>query len=280
MQRAGGSHPILTLILALAVFLPACGGSGDPVPDDVVRALDIPNNTMAIVGESMSEEVPQSEMLAAAARARDLGAELRFVVSGDDRELVNAKSVADRYGGIVLSYKTGSPSFLAGGNISDDQLGRAVQAAGVESDMGASAQAFVDVLEADGEIETRGRGLGGVPLWIWALLAVAIIFVLWQLRNYLAARRRAERRQAKFAERQALLADWAQRLAPEVETVRPHYSRLDATGRTMLDESGSFVNTVGSTIEGASSLAELDAAEIRIARTAIKLRTLRQTLGV
>ena len=264
------------LLAAFALFVSACG-SDVVLPDAVTRQLDIPNNSIATVSDSISEEIPRIDLLQATSRARSLGTELRFVIAGDTDELVDAQAVADRYGGTVLSYKSGDPRFTASGEMANEQLDRAIAAASGEPDMGASALAFVRSLEEDGGIQERGSS---VPWWIWLLLAVAIAFVLWQLRAYLSARKRATRRRDNFAHRQDILRDWAQRLGPEVDIVQPHYARLDAGGRRMLDESRSLIESVIPAVADASSLGELDASEIRIARTAIKLRTLRQRLGV
>ncbi len=267
---------VLVLLVALAMCVSACG-SDVALPDSVTRQLDIPNNSIATVSDSVSEEVPRIDLLQATSRARALGTELRFVIAGDADELVDAQAVADRYGGTVLSFKSGDERFLASGEMSADQLDRAMAAVSGQPDMGAAALAFVRQLEEDGGIQA---GSSGVPWWIWALLAIAVVFVLWQLRSYLSARKRATRRRENFAHRQDILRDWAQRLGPEVDAVQPHYARLDIDGRRMLDESRSLIESVVPAVADASSLGELDASEIRIARTAIKLRTLRQQLGV
>ena len=266
----------LVLLGVLSVLVSACG-SDATLPDAVTRQLDIPNNSIATVSDSISEEVPRIDLLQATSRARALGTELRFVIAGDTDELVDAQAVADRYGGTVLSYKSGDPRFTASGEMDGDQLDRAIAAASAEQDMGASALAFVRQLEQDGGIQAGGSG---VSWWIWLLLGVAIAFVLWQLRAYLSARKRANRRRENFLQRQDILRDWAQRLGPEVDAVQPHYARLDPDGRRMLDESRSLIESVVPAVADATSLGELDASEIRIARTAIKLRTLRQQLGV
>lgn len=254
----------------------ACG-SDAALPDSVTRQLDIPNNSIAVVSDSVSEDVPRIDLLQATSRARALGTELRFVIAGDTDELVDAQAVADRYGGTVLSYKSGDPRFTASGEMAIEQRDRAIAAASGEADIGASALAFVRQLEEDGGIQAASNG---VPWWIWVLLAVAVAFVLWQLRSYLSARKRAARRRENFAHRQDILRDWAQRLGPEVDVVQPHYARLGVDGRRMLEESRSLIESVVPAVADASSLGELDASEIRIARTAIKLRTLRQQLGV
>lgn len=276
MTRSRRPRIAFVLFAVLALFVSACG-SDVALPDAVTRQLDIPNNSIATVSDSISEDVPRIDLLQATSRARALGTELRFVIAGDTDELVDAQAVADRYGGTVLSYKSGDARFTASGDMDNDQLDRAIAAASGEPDMGSSALAFVRQLEDEGGIKERSSG---VPWWIWLLLAVAILFVLWQLRSYLEARKRATRRRDNFAHRREILRDWAQRLGPEVDMVQPHYARLDPDGRRMLDESRSLIESVVPAVADASSLGELDASEIRIARTAIKLRTLRQQLGV
>lgn len=254
----------------------ACGSTAT-LPDAVTRQLDIPNNPIATLSESTSEEIPRLDLLQATARARSIGTELRFVVAGDNDELVNAKDVADRYGGTVLSYKSGDTDFAAASRSMDnDQLNRAIAAAGTESDMGASALAFVRLLEDEGIQAQRAS----VSPWIWLLLAFAAAFVIYQLLNYLRARKRAARRREKFQERKDILADWANRLVPEIDAVSPYAARLDANGQRMLTEARDQVGNVVPALANATSLGELDASEIRIARTAIKLRSLRMTLDV
>ncbi len=276
LTRSRRARFVLILLAGLTLLLPACG-SDVVLPDAVTRQLDIPNNSVATVSDSITEEIPLSDLLRATSLARDLGTDLRFVIAGDTDELVDAQAVADRYGGTVLSYKSGDPRFTASGEMSNDQLNRAIAAASGEPDMGASALAFVAQLEADGGIQP---GASSVPWWIWVLLAVAIVFVLWQLRAYLSARKRAARRREHFAHRKDILRDWAQRLGPEVDAVQPHYARLDPERRRVLDESRQLIESVIPAVADASSLGELDASEIRIARTAIKLRSLRVHLDV
>lgn len=274
--RSRRARLVYLLLSVVALLVPACG-SDVTVPDAVTRQLDIPNNSIATVSDSITEDIPRLDLLQATSRARELGTDLRFVIAGDTDELVDAQAVADLYGGTVLSYKSGDPRFTASGEMATEQLDRAIAAASGEPDIGASALAFVRQLEEDGGIQA---GSASVPWWIWAVLAVAIVFVLWQLRAYLSARKRATRRRENFAHRQNILRDWAQRLGPEVDIVQPHYARLDTDGRRMLDESRSLIESVIPAVADASSLGELDASEIRIARTAIKLRTLRRRLDV
>lgn len=260
----------------MGLVLAACGSTAT-LPEAVTGQLDIPNNPIATLSDSTSEDIPRLDLLQATARARAIGTELRFVIAGDTDELVDAEAVVEEYGGTVLSYKSGDTVFFAASKSMDnDQLNRAIEAAGSESDMGASALAFVRLLEDEG-IQAQSSG---VSPWIWVLLAVAAIFVLYQLWNYLRARKRAARRKAKFHERKEILSDWATRLVPEINAVTPHAGRLDSSGQRMLTESRDQVSKVVPALAEATSLGELDASEIRIARTAIKLRTLRQTLGV
>lgn len=270
----------------MGLVLAACGSTAT-LPEAVTGQLDIPNNPIATLSDSTSEDIPRLDLLQATARARAIGTELRFVIAGDTDELVDAEAVVEEYGGTVLSYKSGDTVFFAASKSMDnDQLNRAIEAAGSESDMGASALAFVRLLEDEG-IQAQSSGVlssrllpSGVSPWIWVLLAVAAIFVLYQLWNYLRARKRAARRKAKFHERKEILSDWATRLVPEINAVTPHAGRLDSSGQRMLTESRDQVSKVVPALAEATSLGELDASEIRIARTAIKLRTLRQTLGV
>lgn len=274
----------MVAIVAIAVAtLAACGGSGGELPSEVTDALDIPNESLAILvddsvlAEGSIEPVPRLDLLRATARARELGTELRFTIVGPDDELVDAQAVANRYGGVALSYKLGAERFFAAGNrMSQDQLDRALEAAKGQPDLGSFALAFVSVLEEDGGVIRPAR----VPTWTWMLLAVAVAFVLWQAWNLRRARRRAARRRRLFGERQEGLVEWAHLLGREVDALQPHWSTFEADRRDRLDECRAFLESVVPTVESAGAVGDLDAAEIRLARTAIKLRQLRADAGV
>ena len=267
----------LAIIVAIVVAGAGCGGSGGDVPADVAAQLDVPDETLAVLGDSSAERIPRIELREATVLADALDAELRIVVAGDGQDLVDAEAVADAYGGTVLSYKAGDVAFQAASTeLETEQLNRATAAAGDERDMGASALAFVDVLEDEGP-EFKSTSLTTVLLWV--LFIVAALFVLWQALAYWRARKRAARRRRQFEERQRILADWADRLVPEIEQVAEQQGRLDATGRRTLDDTIAQVGAAREGIAGATSLGDLDANEIRIARSAMKLRSLRQLVG-
>jgi len=276
-NRSRGVSFVVALLVLLGLSGAAC--SSDPVPlaDEVTRQLDIPNESIAVIGVDDGELVRRIDLARSVAIAEELGTQLRIVVSGPEDQLVPAQGVVDRYGGTALTYKSDGGTFTtASRNMNGGQLDRARSAAEQADSIGGSALAFVQVLQGEG-IQAGGTSLGR---WlVLLLLAAAFLFVLTQLRAYLKARKRAKRRRADFASRSEVLRDWAQQLEPQVEEVQAQRSRLDRAGLTALKESSAFVAGVVETIDGATSIGELDAAEIRIARTAIKLRNLRQQIS-
>jgi hypothetical protein len=264
---------LIALLVGLAALASGCGSSAD-IPDVVRAQLDVPANSLATLSDATSEEIPRFELLQAVARADALGVDLRIVIAGDDDDLVDAKAVADTYGGTVLSYKSGDVAFQAASeNMKGDQLNRAVIAASTERDMGASALAFVRVLENEG-LETEGTQ------WVRTVLLIAVVlgglFFLYQLRVYLRARRRAERRRRQMVERRDVLLDWAQRLGADADALAADEGRMDPMTAAVLKGARETIRRVQSGVESADTLGELDAGEIRLARAAIKLRNVGQ----
>lgn len=282
-SSAHSLRPINAVRLCLSLFsilllLSSCAESVDPLPDAVIAQLDITNNAIADLTADGGDDVPANELRQSVLRAQGAGTTLRVVVAAPDGEFVSAKSVVDRYGGTALAYQAGGASFEgASRDMSAGQLERAIGAAKVEFDIGESAMSFVDVLESEG-LEERGT-----PLGRWLLLGVLALTALFMLSgawSYLQARKRRLKRHRQFVERKAVLTDWAAQLGPEVESLRSFVaaSSDDAAQHTW-HESQEFVGSISSALEGASTVGELDAAEMRIGRAAIKLRDLRSSLS-
>ncbi len=267
---------IVVLFVALAIVA-GCSDSDEPLADEVIAQLDVANNAVADLTGDRSEEVPRNELMQAVLRAQSAGTTLRIVVAPSDGELVSAKSVVDRYGGTAISYQADQTGFEgASRDMSGSQLNRAVDAAKADFDMGESAAAFVDVIETEG-LDPKGRTLART-LWL-LLLIPAAVFMLSGAWSYLQARKRRVKRHAAFSDRKAVLSDWATQLGPEVESLRSAVgSSSDDNAKRIWHESQEFVSGIGPTLDAAANVGELDVAEMRIGRTAIKLRDLRRSL--
>jgi len=224
-----------------------------------------------------SEEVPQEQLLQAAARARSAGTTLRIVVAGPEDEFIPAKDVVDKYGGTAISYQAQELAFQGASNdIASGQLDRAIDAAKVEFNIGDSADAFVRVLETEG-LEPLGSGITSLLLLI--LFGLAALFMLAGAWSYMQARKKRARRQREFVERKTMLAEWATQLAPELESLRPAVAAsADAGAQTAWHEARDFVERVMPQLEKASNAPDLDLAEMGIAQTAMNLRDLRNTV--
>lgn len=276
----------MALVLGLTMFGAAC--SSESLPIEIAEAFDAPGTTLVDRSEASIEDISRLDLAIAADRARAMGVDIRFLVLGPDDEFVSAKSLTDRYGGLAMTFKAGSEGFEgAGRNVSGDQLGRAMAAAGTKSTIGEAGLAFVDTFEQEG-IATGAEGLGlsgnggmsAARLLVLGLLAAATLFALFQLRAFLKSRKRAERRRNQFESRRQVLTDWANRLAPEVNLLTQAQGRLGTDGLQRLRESREFVASTPIGLEQAESLSDLDVTEIRIARTAMKLRDLRREVGI
>ena len=264
-------------LLALIALLTSCSESAEPLSDDVIGLFDIQNNAIADLTDDSGEDVPRNELMQSVLRAKEAGTNLRIVVAPADGEFVSAKSVVDRYGGTAISYQADRTSFEgASRDMSGSQLDRAVDAAKVEFDMGDSAAAFVNVIESEG---LDARGSSGARKVLLFLLIPAALFMLSGAWSYLKARKRRQKRHEEFVARKNVLADWAAQLGPEVESLRPLVAASPDDGAQRIwHDSQEFVASIESTVQSATTAGELDVAEMRIGRTAIKLRDLRRSL--
>lgn len=277
VSQLGRLAKLSVCLFALVGLLASCSESAEPLPEPVTAQLDIANNAIADLTADGGDDVPANELRRSIARAQTAGTTLRVVVSGPEADVVSAKSVVDRYGGTALSYQAGGSAFEAASrDMSADQLERAIDAAKVEFDIGESASAFVSVFETEG-LEPLGRTFARTALLL--LLIPAALFMLSGAWSYMQARKRRMKRHNDFVERKAVLTDWAAQLGPEVESLRPLVAASpdDAAQRTWHD-SQQFVDSISTTLATASGVSDLDAAEMRIGRTAIKLRDLRRSL--
>lgn len=265
------------MLLGLLTFLAGCSDTPEPLPAEVVAQLDIANNAIADLTDGESEAVPRNDLMQSVLRAQTAGTTLRIVVAPSDGQLVSARSVVDRYGGTALSYQADESAFEgASRDMSAEQLDRAVDAARADFDIDDSAAAFIAVIEDEG-LDPKGRTLTRTLLLL--LLIPASLFMLSGAWTYLQARKRRVRRQAAFAERKAVLTDWAAQLRPELESLRSVVANSpDDSAQQVWHDSHEFVSTIGPLLESASTTGELDAAEMRIGRTAIKLRDVRRSL--
>ena len=267
---------LFSVMMGVILLAAACTETG-AIPAAVVQQLDLENNSVADLTEPGAEQVPRLDLLRAANRARGLGTELRFVIAGVDDELVSASAVVARYGGTVLSYKANDSAFeVASKDIHSDQIDQAIVPAGQSSDIGSSANAFVDVLERDG---LRSPGRDWWPVLAALMLAAALVFLPIQAFRFWKARKRAAKRRRDFEERKAILRDWAAQVAPEVEALEGSVALDGDAARTTLNEVREFADIIVAKVDDASSSGDLDAAEMRIGRTHIKLRDLRAGLA-
>lgn len=277
LRQLSGVH-LRALLLAIVVSMLAasCGSASEPLNADATRQFDIENNTIADLTSPGAEDVPREELRDAISRAQRAGTILRVVVADTNAEFVSAKSVVDRYGGTAISYQANRTSFEgASRDLSGDQLDRAVDAAKVELDIGDSATAFVEVLETEG-LDKRGISLGRILAILFFILAAAVL--VYGAASYLGARTRRDKERREFSERRAVLRDWASQLGPEVDALQATAVAKDATAKQDLNDASEFVASIVPKLDEAKSLGELDAAEMRIGRLAIKLRDLRSTL--
>jgi len=260
-----------------ALALTGCAETSPELPAAVIDKFNIQGNDIADLTDGSTERVPQEFLLQSVNRAKALGTDLRVVVAGPDDEFISARSVVDRYGGTAVAYKAGATTFEgASRDISADQLDRAVNAAKLNFDIGDSADAFVDVLEVEG-LELRSPG--GIRKFLPWLVIPAAAFMLWSAYAYWSARNRRAKRQSEFTHRKEILIDWAQQLEPDLESLRPMVAASpDNQAQTVWHEASEFVSNIGPTLRAARTTGELDAAEMRISRNAIKLRDLRQSL--
>lgn len=266
--------------MPLALVATACGGSGEQVPAEVAALFDIENNAIADL-TSDGEGVPRSAFIESVLRAQEEGTAMRIAVAPPDGDFISAKAIVDQYGGTALSYQLDGTAFEgASRDMTAEQLDRAVDAAKLHPELAASAEAFVDAIAAEGLDRAEPTFSRNTLL---ALLVLAAAFMLMSAWSYLKARQRRdrrERREREFVERKALLTDWASQLRPELESLRsPVAASPDAAAQTTWHQVHDFVNSVRGTLEAANSQGELDMAEMRIGRMAIKLRDLRRSLG-
>lgn len=260
------------------LILGACAGSAAPLNAEAARQFDIANNLLADLTVEGSEVVPREQMVQAAVRAQQAGTTLRIAVAAPEGEFVSARSIVDRYGGTAIAYQADRATFEgASRDISAEQLDRAVDAAKVQLSMGASADAFVSVLETEG-IDARGRSFAQTLL-LWLLIPAAL-FMLSGAWSYMRARKRRLRRAKQFDERKGMLADWASQLAPELESLRePVAGSPDDALQTNWHAAKDSIGRISSAIDNAHGASDLDLAEMEISRTAIRLRDLRRTVG-
>jgi hypothetical protein len=268
----------LSLLALVSVFLLAgCSDSAEPLDEQAAAQFDIANNAIADLTAAGGDDVRANELRGSVTRAQAAGTTLRVVVSAPETDVVSAKAVVDRYGGTALSYQVGGAAFeVASSDMSAEQLDRAINAAKVEFDIGDSAAAFVNVIESEG-IEASGRAFTRAAFLL--LLIPAALFMLSGAWSYMQARRSRLKRNNAFTERKAVLADWASRLNPEVESLRPLVaSSPNDAAQITWDEAQHFVHSMSTTLAMASNVGELDAAEKQLGRTATKLRDLRRSL--
>lgn len=262
---------------ALVLLLASCSDSAKPLDEQVSTQFGIANNAIADLTAEGSHDVPADELRGSVERAHAAGTTLRIVVSAPDTDIVSAKTVVDRYGGTALSYQAVGAAFeAASSDMSADQLNRAINAAKVEFDIGDSASAFVSVIESE-SLVAPGRTFARTAVLL--LLIPAALFMLSGAWSYMQARKRRLKRHTVFVERQAVLTDWASQLHPAVESLRTLVaSSSDDAAQTTWHETQQFVYSISASLATATNVGELDAAEMRIGRTAIKLRDLRRSL--
>ena len=273
MTRFKNLWVILSLALA-GLLIAGCSTSAE-LPAEVLEGLSRDNPIADLTAQDGAEDVRRDLLLPALAQAEAAGTRLRIVITPEDGELTSAKSIVDQFGGTALSYQANRTSFEAASrDMSADQLERAIDQARVQLDIGESVTAFVGVIGTEG-LESPSSGFLG--RLIIPLLVIAAAFMLWGAWSYVQARRRRAKRMASFMERRAVLADWAAQLAPEVEDLRSMVAvSPDDSAQTSWHQAQEFVSAIGPAVEGARTVSDLDVAEMRISRMAIKLRDLRK----
>ena len=272
--RHSGRSRLPAALALLVLFVVSCSDSAS-IPGAVADQFDR-NGSIADLTQAGQEDVPRVELLQATSRARELGTELRIVIAGVDDELVSASAIVSRYGGTALSYKANDTRFEAASeDIHSDLIDQAIGPAGESGDLGASANAFVDVLEAEG---LRSPGRRWWPPVAIALLAASLAFVAIQAFRLVRARKQANKRRADFDNRKQVLRDWAERLAPEVDALASRASNGGESAQQTLHEALDFSTRIVAKVDEATTMGDLDAAEMRLGRNYIKLRDLRAEL--
>lgn len=279
-RRAPRSNLVsfLVALMMLTLVGTACSPSTEPLDADVARQLDEAGVQIADLTGGLGVAVPIESLEETIDAAQAAGTNLRIVVASPDGELITAKSVVDRYGGTALSYQAQQRSFEAASrDMSAAQFDRAVAAARLDLDIGDSAASFVDVIEAEGLME-RGNSIARTAA---LLIGIPFLgFLLLGAWSFAQERKREGRRRQELVERQGELRTWAAQLTPEIDALAPSAARADAEARRVIDDCARFASTIRGKIDTATSLGELDAAEMRIGRTAIRLRELRKSLDL
>jgi len=268
----------LSVVLSsLLLFAASCSPAADPVLAEAAELFDAGERLVDLTPANGAEDVRRSEVVQAIAQADEAGTALRVVVAAPEGEFIAASSIVDQYGGTAISYQANRTGFEgASRDVSKAQLDRAVAAAKDELDIGDSATAFVKVI-ADEGVEPRGRSMASTLLWF--LLALGALVMVSGAYSYWQARRRRKKRQVDFEARKAVLTDWAGQLRPEVESLRvPVAASADDSGQQTWHDSHDFIAKILPSLDQATGAEDLDAAEMRIGRTAIKLRDLRRSL--
>lgn len=259
---------------ALLLALAACGGGGD-LPDDVVAQFAVDNNAIADLTNEGDERIRTADLLDAVGRARSAGTDLRVVIAASDGELVPPQDVVARYGGTALSFKANSTTFeVYSDDISDAQLFEATRPASEQATISGSAGAFVAYLQRQG---IQANGFDWTRL-LYVALVLALLFMLWQLWRFLNARKRRAKRKAEFMSRRSTLTEWGGQLRGEVVSLHQAIPLDDTSARSTLDEVAVFAQSIEAKVADATNIGELDAAEMRIGRSFIKLRELRKSL--
>lgn len=149
-----------------------------------------------------------------------------------------------------------------------------------------AANAFVDELLAlpDEVCESTDSdaATGGWPWWLWLLLFVAAIALVWFLASIAKAigrSRRRERDEIEFDDRRRILKEWAGTLrAPITELQAPVAQARSSSLASMFNDALKVARESDGELERATTLPELDRAEIRIARAQMQVRDVRKAL--
>lgn len=140
--------------------------------------------------------------------------------------------------------------------------------------------AFVEAVVAQPPCEDDGSFLGGgLPAWVWVLAALVLGAILAWTLAAAAAARRATQQASDFESRRDVLRDWALTLRrPITELHSPVSAAQSASLTSMYTDALGIARDAEAEVMGASSLPELDRAEMRIAKAQTLIRDLQGSL--
>lgn len=255
--------------------------------DEVVESL---NATRVYVEEGGDADPAALE--ASVQRAVDAGINAYAVVLSSDGDGIKSKDIQAALGdnATVLLY---APTFydfesldVCGERFDEARSKADTEITSGRSDAGVDAfiTALIDTPE-DASCEVAAADAddsGGSSWWQWLLVLLAallLIALLWTLLRVIMNGRAKAREAEEFEERRRILTDWAGTLRAPVTELQPHVAAAKSSSlAAMYNDALKVARESQGHLESATSLPDLDAAEIRIARAQMQIRDVRKGL--